>query len=72
MELIRVIDGDTVDVDFDLSRREDPDRIRMIGIDTPETTYSYGNHPECYGEETSKKTDSLLVAASEIWVEVEP
>src|SRR3954469_3822235 len=44
----------------------------MIGIDTPETTYSYGNHPECYGEEASKKTDSLPVAASENWVEVEP
>ena len=56
VELICVIDGDTVDVDFDRSRREDPDRIRMIGIDTPETTSSYGNHPECYGEEASKKT----------------
>ena len=52
--LIRVIDGVAVDVDFDLSRREDPDRIRMIGIDTPETTYSYGNHPECYGEEARR------------------
>ncbi len=69
VELNRVIDGVAVDVDFDLSRREDPDRIRMIGIDTPGTTYSYGNHPACYGEEASKKTDSLLVAASEIWVD---
>ena len=50
----------------------DPDQIRMIGIDTPETTYTYGNHPECYGEEASKKTDCLLVAASAIWVEIEP
>lgn len=69
VELIRVIDGDTIDVDFDLGPGEDRDRIRMIGIDTPETNYSYGNEPECYGEEASKKTDSLLVASSEIWVE---
>jgi endonuclease YncB( thermonuclease family) len=69
VELIRVIDGDTFDVDFDLGPAEDPDRVRMIGIDTPETNYSYGNEPECYGEEASKKTDSLLVASSEIWIE---
>lgn len=69
VELIRVIDGDTIDVDFDLGPDVDRDRIRLIGIDTPETNYSYGNKPECYGEEATKKTDSLLVAASEIWVE---
>jgi endonuclease YncB( thermonuclease family) len=69
VELIRVVDGDTFDVDFDLGPGEDRDRVRMIGIDTPETNYSFGNEPECYGEEASKKTDSLLVAASEIWLE---
>lgn len=69
VELIRVIDGDTIDVDFDLGSGVDRDRVRLIGIDTPETNYSYGNHPECYGEEASKKTDSLLVAATEIWLE---
>ena len=55
VEFIRVIDGDTIDVDFDLSRAKIRDRIRMIGIDTPETNYSYGNHPECYGEEASQE-----------------
>jgi micrococcal nuclease len=69
VELIRVVDGDTFDVDFDLGSGEDRDRVRMIGIDTPETNYSFGNEPECFGEEASKKTDSLLVAASEIWLE---
>lgn len=69
VELIRVIDGDTIDVDFDPGSGVDRDRVRMIGIDTPETNYSYGNQPECYGEEASKKTDSLLVAASAIWLE---
>jgi endonuclease YncB( thermonuclease family) len=69
VDFIRVIDGDTIDVDFDLGPGEDRERIRMIGIDTPETNYSYGNEPECYGEEATKKTDSLLVASSEIWLE---
>lgn len=69
VELIQVIDGDTIDVDFDLGSGVDRDRVRMIGIDTPETNYSYGNEPECYGSEATRKTDSLLVAASEIWVE---
>ncbi|MCC6945807.1 MAG: thermonuclease family protein, partial [Thermomicrobiales bacterium] len=69
VELVRVIDGDTIDVDFDLGPGVDRDRVRMIGIDTPETSYSYGNHPECYGPEATRKTDSLLVAASEIWLE---
>lgn len=69
VELIRTIDGDTIDVDFDLGPGVDRDRVRMIGIDTPETNYSYGNEPECYGEEATRKTDSLLVAASEIWLE---
>jgi len=69
VEFVRVIDGDTIDVDFDLGPGVDRDRVRMIGIDTPETSYSYGNHPECYGPEATRKTDSLLVAASEIWLE---
>ena len=33
VELIKVIDGDTIDVDFDLGSGEDLDRVRMIGID---------------------------------------
>jgi micrococcal nuclease len=68
-EFVEVIDGDTFDVDFDLGRGEDLDRIRMIGIDTPENSYSYGHEPECYGEEATKRSESLLVSADEIWLE---
>jgi endonuclease YncB( thermonuclease family) len=69
VELYDVIDGDTFDVDlFQANGRVREERIRMIGIDTPETSYSYGNEPECYGREATKKTESLLVAADEIWV----
>jgi micrococcal nuclease len=51
----RVVDGDTVDVDIN-GRRE---RVRLIGIDTPETKKP--NTPiECYGPEASAFAISLL------------
>ncbi|WP_051062625.1 thermonuclease family protein [Ilumatobacter nonamiensis] len=51
----RVVDGDTVDVIID-GREE---RIRLIGIDTPETKRP--NSPvECYGPEASAFTEALL------------
>lgn len=68
VEFISVIDGDTFDVDYDLGPRIDKDRIRLIGIDTPENSYSYGNHPECFGNEATNRTESLLLSADEIWV----
>ena len=69
VELYDVVDGDTIDVDlYPESGRMREERIRLIGIDTPETSYSFGNEPECYGREATKKTESVLVAADEIWV----
>lgn len=69
VELYDVVDGDTVDVDVAQDNgRVREERIRLIGIDTPETSYSFGNEPECFGPEATKKTESLLVAADEIWV----
>ena len=69
VELYDVIDGDTIDVDlYPESGRRREERIRLIGIDTPETSYAFGNEPECYGPEATKKTESVLVAADEIWV----
>ena len=69
VHFVDVIDGDTFDVDYDLGSGEDLDRIRMIGIDTPETNYSFGNEPECFGPEATSRTESLLLSAEEIWVE---
>jgi endonuclease YncB( thermonuclease family) len=69
VELDRIVDGDTFDAFILENGRTEDERIRMIGIDTPETNYSYGNEPECYGSEATKKTESILVAAKEIWVE---
>ena len=68
-EYIESIDGDTFDAmvmqDNGQFREE---RIRMIGIDTPETNYSYGNEPECFGKEASTRSEALLLDAKEIWL----
>jgi endonuclease YncB( thermonuclease family) len=68
-EYIESIDGDTFDArvmqDNGQFREE---RIRMIGIDTPETNYSFGNEPECFGKEASTRSEGLLLDAEEIWL----
>jgi micrococcal nuclease len=59
-----VIDGDTIDVEID-GRTE---RIRLIGIDTPETKQP-DSPIECYGPEASAFTASLLPGGTEVLVE---
>ncbi len=59
-----MIDGDTITVEID----GDVERVRLIGIDTPET-----KHPrkpiECYGPEASDFTASLLPIGTSILLE---
>ncbi len=50
-----VVDGDTVDVDLD-GRDE---RVRLIGIDTPETK-DQDSPVECYGPEATALTELLI------------
>ena len=53
--VVKVIDGDTVDVSIDGK----VERVRLIGIDTPETKKP--NTPiECYGPEASERIAFLL------------
>ena len=53
--LVHIVDGDTIDVKVG-SQRE---RVRLIGIDTPETKKP--NTPvQCFGPEATKFTTSLL------------
>jgi micrococcal nuclease len=60
----RVVDGDTIDVDIG-GRRE---RVRLIGIDTPETKKP--NTPvECYGPEASAFTAALLPDGTTVRIE---
>jgi micrococcal nuclease len=59
-----VVDGDTIDVE--IGGR--PERVRLIGIDTPETKKP--NSPvECFGPEASAFTASLLPTGTEVLIE---
>ncbi|MDO8390717.1 MAG: thermonuclease family protein [Actinomycetota bacterium] len=67
--LDRVVDGDTIDVIVDGVE----ERVRLIGIDTPETKKP--NSPvECFGPEASAYTESLLPEGTPLYLErdVEP
>jgi micrococcal nuclease len=62
--LVKVVDGDTIDVDIDGVE----ERVRLIGIDTPETKKP--NTPvECFGPEASAFTASLLPVGTPLHLE---
>ena len=66
--VVRVIDGDTIDAKFDANFGDVTERIRLIGIDTPETKKP--NTPiQCFGPEASKHTKELLPEDTPIFVE---
>ena len=56
-----VIDGDTVDIEIAGTE----ERVRLLGINTPETHTDTGV-PECYGPEAFAFTRSLLPVGTEI------
>jgi micrococcal nuclease len=60
----RVVDGDTIDVRIG-DRHE---RVRLLGIDTPEVYVDQGP-PECYGPEASAFTKELLPAGAAVRLE---
>jgi len=62
--MIRAVDGDTIDVRV----RGQVERVRLIGIDTPETKRP--NSPvECYGPEASAFTTTLLPEGTPLYLE---
>ena len=62
--VVHVIDGDTIDVEIG-GRTE---RVRLTGIDTPETKKP--NSPiECWGPEASAFTESLLPVGTVVRIE---
>ena len=65
-----IVDGDTIDVD--VGDREE--RVRLIGIDTPEIAHpAFGDRPpndaECFGDEAQRYTGALLAVGSGVRLE---
>lgn len=60
----RVVDGDTIIVHTGGKR----ERVRLIGIDTPETKKE-GTPVQCYGPEASTFTESLLPQGTAVHLE---
>jgi micrococcal nuclease len=58
-EVVGHVDGDTLDIAFSVEGRAVVERVRLIGIDTPETKKP--NTPiECFGPEASARLAELL------------
>lgn len=65
-----VVDGDTLDVIVDGQQ----ERVRMIGLDTPEVAHDGtperpGNRAECFGDEAAAFTASLVPAGTPVRLE---
>lgn len=65
--IVHVVDGDTVDVEFVIDGRAATDRVRLIGIDTPETKKP-DTPIQCFGPEASARTAELLPVGTEVRV----
>lgn len=63
--VVRVIDGDTVDILYN----GETERIRLIGVDTPETV-DPRKPVQCFGKEASAKLASLL-AGKQVILEID-
>lgn len=57
----RVIDGDTLDVDAGGQTQ----RVRVLGIDTPETKKP-GEPVDCFGPEATARTEAMLPAGAPV------
>lgn len=65
-QVVRVVDGDTIIV----NRDGDDIRVRLIGINTPESV-APDRPVECFGPEASARTKELASGKS-VWLEYDP
>jgi endonuclease YncB( thermonuclease family) len=62
-----VVDGDTIDVELDVRPRH-RERVRLIGIDTPETVKP-DTPVQCYGPQAHERTAALLPPGTRVRLE---
>ncbi len=62
-----VVDGDTIDVELD-ARPDHRERVRLIGIDTPETVKP-DTPVQCYGPEAHERTAALVPPGTRVRLE---
>jgi micrococcal nuclease len=55
-KVVGVADGDTIDIEIN----DKKERVRLMGIDAPETIKPFGA-PDCYGRESYEKTKEMLL-----------
>lgn len=65
-QVVNIVDGDTIDIMFNCKK----ERVRLIGINTPETV-DPRRPVQCFGKEASDKTKSLLSGAT-VRIEIDP
>lgn len=63
--VLKIIDGDTIIVDYQ-SKQE---KVRFIGIDTPELKDSKTGLPDCYAYEAKHELDSRLNVGENVYLE---
>lgn len=66
-QVVRVIDGDTVDIKLNSK----PERLRLIGMDTPEVV-DPRTVVQCFGKEASARAKELLPEGAEVRVDGDP
>ena len=70
--VVHVVDGDTLDVDaYDDVRHKPSTRIRLWGVDTPETVDPRKSKPDHFGPEASAFTKALAKDAN-VLLELDP
>jgi micrococcal nuclease len=70
-QVLRVVDGDTIDVDIDLGFNISyTQRVRLAGIDTPESRTT-DKYEKALGLEVKKKLAELIKGATDIVIRTE-
>lgn len=64
----RIIDGDTIEV----TRDGESARVRLLGIDAPETYAGTNRSPECYASEATQALATALPLGSTVTLENDP